>query len=149
MVKISEYQNVKMSNCEHFKMSECQIVKLSIKVSNCHNIKCHVLLECVNQPSTTIMYWFSVFFLLLQLKPFVGRESAIRYKIESVRIPKERVRLYSRGKYTGPDDIALVRTRERVVFVPGRIMPVKYLCILPSKIFWLSSSCFCAISSSI
>ena len=52
------------------------------------------------------------------------RQSAVRYEIESVRIPKERLKLYSRGEFLGADDIALVRTRKKVVFVPGRIMPV-------------------------
>ena len=58
-----------------------------------------------------------------------ARQSAVRYEIESVRIPKARLALYSRGEFAGTDDIALVRTRKKVVFVPGRIMPVREGCL--------------------
>ena len=40
--------HVKLSKCQIVKMSECKNVKLAIKLSNCHNIKCHVLSECVD-----------------------------------------------------------------------------------------------------
>ena len=48
----------------------------------------------------------------------------VEYEIESVRVPKERIAMYARKRLIGPDDIALVRTRESVVFITGKIMPV-------------------------
>ena len=32
--------------------------------------------------------------------------------------------MYKRGSFTGPDDVALIRTKKNVVFEPGRIVPV-------------------------
>jgi len=48
----------------------------------------------------------------------------VEYDIESVRVPKERIAMYARKSLIGPDDIALVRTRESVAFITGKIMPV-------------------------
>ena len=55
-------------------------------------------------------------------------KEVMTYKIESVRIPKERIEMYARHQFLGPDDIALVKTKERVVFKPGKIMPVYFPC---------------------
>jgi len=52
------------------------------------------------------------------------REGARYYGIESVRQPSERIALYSQGRISGPHDIALLRTDRRVIFEPGKIMPV-------------------------
>ena len=49
---------------------------------------------------------------------------AIPYQIESVRVPRERIAMYARMKTVGTDDIALIKTKTDVVFIPGKIMPV-------------------------
>jgi len=53
----------------------------------------------------------------------LGHE-AVKYNIESVRVPKERIAMYARGTFVGPDDIALLKLRETVSFIPGKIMTV-------------------------
>ena len=52
-------------------------------------------------------------------------DKASKYQVESIQKPAARIQLYKKGVYIGPDDIALVRTKSKVVFVPGRIMPVR------------------------
>ena len=47
-VKCQQYEVVKILKFQNVIMSKCKIVKMSIKLSNCHNIKCHVLSECVD-----------------------------------------------------------------------------------------------------
>ena len=44
---------------------QCQNVNQQL--SNCHNIKCHVCYQSVDQHSASIKCWFSVFFSLHQL----------------------------------------------------------------------------------
>jgi len=61
-------------------------------------------------------------FLGMMDRKFVNE--VVEYEIESVRVPKERIAMYARRSSVGPDDIALVRTTESVVFIPGKIMPV-------------------------
>ena len=39
---------LRMSKCQPNRQNGNQIVKMSIKLSNCHNIKCHVLSECAD-----------------------------------------------------------------------------------------------------
>ncbi len=39
--------SIKLSNCQSNCQNVNQLVKMSIKLSKCHNIKCHVLSECV------------------------------------------------------------------------------------------------------
>ena len=51
-------------------------------------------------------------------------ESAAEYKIESVRVPAGRIASYAKGLTQGTDDIALVKTQKKMVFIPGKIMPV-------------------------
>ena len=62
--------------------------------------------------------------IYLGLRDLKRIDEAVRYKIESVRFPKERIEMYARHQFFGPDDVALVKTRERVFFIPGKIMPV-------------------------
>ena len=66
--------------------------------------------------------------IYLGLRDQNHREEAVKYEIESVRVPKERIALYAAYQFTksafGPNDIALVKTREPVFFIPGKIMPV-------------------------
>ena len=50
----------------------------------------------------------------------------VTHEIQSVRVPRERIAMYARGETVGPHDIALVKTREKVVFIAGKIMPVGY-----------------------
>ena len=64
--------------------------------------------------------------IYLGLRDLKRIDEAVRYKIESVRFPKERIEMYARHQFSGPDDVALVRTRERVFFIPGKIMPVGF-----------------------
>ena len=64
-------------------------------------------------------------YLGLRDRSFV--EESVPYKIESVRVPKERIAMYARGETVGTDDIALVKTKESVVFIPGKVMTVSVL----------------------
>ena len=67
------------------------------------------------------------------------------YHIESVRQPKARIELIGKDgekAFQGPHDIALIRLKENVVFVPRKITPVcfyiqifKYL-IVNSFVTW-------------
>ena len=41
-------EKIKLSKCQSNCQYVNQIFKTSIKISNCHNIKCHVLSECVD-----------------------------------------------------------------------------------------------------
>ena len=41
-----------------------------------------------------------------------------------VRVPAERIKMYSKKVFVGPNDIALVKLRESVTLIPGRIAPV-------------------------
>ena len=66
---------------------------------------------------------YKIFFGLMDTKE--GRE-AIPYEIESVRVPKERIAMYARKKTAGTDDIALIRTKKSVIFIPGKTMPVGF-----------------------
>ena len=43
--------------------------------------------------------------------------------------------MYATKVFEGTDDIALVKTKERVVFIPGTIMPVSFKAITSSLIF--------------
>ena len=71
-------------------------VKMSIKLPNHHNIKCHVLSECVYQPSASIVSWFSVFFsfskvslfTLIQLKNVSCDELSIFYFWKHIEMQK-------------------------------------------------------------
>ena len=47
-----------------------------------------------------------------------------KYSIESVRVPKERIQLYKTGALAGPWDIALIRLRDSVPFIPHKVPPV-------------------------
>ena len=62
--------------------------------------------------------------IYLGLRDFTKGEEAIKYVIESVRVPKERIAMYARYQMEGPDDISLIKLKEHVVFIPGKIMPV-------------------------
>ena len=64
-----------------------------------------------------------IYILYLGLKDKTRPGDALRMDIESVRIPKERVEMYKRGRAAGPDDIALIKTRDHVAFT-NRINPV-------------------------
>ena len=66
---------------------------------------------------------YQIFFGQMDTKE--GRE-AILYEIESVRVPKERIARYAGEKIVGTDDMALVRTKTSVVFIPGKTMPVGF-----------------------
>ena len=51
-------------------------------------------------------------------------------QIDSVLQPKPRMDMYFNGTFAGPHDIALVRLAGRdVVFIPGKIVPVRSKCM--------------------
>ena len=52
-------------------------------------------------------------------------DNAAEYVIESVQIPEGRVKLYDREVVVGPDDVALVRTTQPIIFEENKIAPVK------------------------
>ena len=67
--------NVKCKECQHVTMEyvwrSAQIcwnlhlsVEISLDLSNCHNTKCHVLSEWVDQPSASLVYGISVFLIV-------------------------------------------------------------------------------------
>jgi len=60
----------------------------------------------------------------LGLRDIKRSDEAVKYNIESVRVPKERIAMYARGSVVGSDDIALLKLRETVDLIPGKIMPV-------------------------
>ena len=51
-------------------------------------------------------------------------KNSYEYEIESVRVPKERIQMYKKGSYVGSNDIALIKLKTNLVFVPNKIMPV-------------------------
>ena len=75
---------------------------------------------------------FGIFRIYLGLIDRVKLNQAIQYDIESVRVPKERIALYTKRKYKGTDDIALVKTKITVVFNLGKIMPVSFQSVEPN-----------------
>ena len=48
-----------------------------------------------------------------------------------VRVPAERIKMYSKKIFVGPNDIALVKLRESVTLIPGRIAPVAEILTSP------------------
>ena len=55
-----------------------------------------------------------------------------------IKVPRERIELYRKGKTVGSDDIALVKTSENIVFIPHKVVPVratKYCLIAFKNIF--------------
>ena len=60
----------------------------------------------------------------LGLRDRTRSDEAVKYNIESVRVPEERIAMYARGIVTGSDDIALLKLRETVDLIPEKIMPV-------------------------
>ena len=50
------------------------------------------------------------------------REQMIKYGIERIQLPEE----FSQMEFI--NDIALIKTREYISFIPGKIMPVRFLC---------------------
>ena len=47
------------------------------------------------------------------------------FKIQSVRVPKERINLYKKNILVGPFDIALIKLKTKVTFIENIITPVK------------------------
>ena len=66
---------------------------------------------------------YQIFFGLMDTK---DGANAIPYEIESVRVPKERIAMYARKETAGTDDLALIKTKKSVVFIPGKTMPVGF-----------------------
>ena len=66
-------------------------------------------------------------FIYLGLTDFKspGKEM-MKYKIESIQIPPERLCVLTSGY--GSNDIALLKTKRNINFVTGKIMPVSFLC---------------------
>ena len=63
-------------------------------------------------------------------------EEMMKYEIESIHIPPERL-------YVLTNDIALIKTKKNILFIPGKIMPVSFLCqIIPSNVFISSLDMF-------
>ena len=50
--------------------------------------------------------------------------NSYKYEIESERVPKERIEMYEVGDFVGPNDIALIKLKTNIVFIPNKIMPV-------------------------
>ena len=46
------------------------------------------------------------------------------YLVETVRQRKERIEIYSKNSSYGPYDLALLKLRNQIVFIPGKVMPV-------------------------
>ena len=78
-------------------------------------------------------------FIYLGLTDFKNPgEEMMKYEIESVRIPPERFYVQ-----VGSNDIALIKTKKNILFIPGKIMPVSFLCqIIPSNVFISSLDMF-------
>ena len=66
-------------------------------------------------------------FIYLGLTDFKspGKEM-MKYKIESIQIPPERLCVLTSGY--GSNDIALLKTKKNILFVAGNIMPVRFFC---------------------
>ena len=59
-------------------------------------------------------------------------------QIDKVLQPKPRMDMYFNGTFAGPHDIALVRLAGRdVVFIPGKIVPVRSKCMCTLVFFFL------------
>ena len=55
-------------------------------------------------------------------------KNSYRYEIESVRVPKERIKMYREEEsFIGSNDIALIKLKTKIVFIPNKIMPVSFL----------------------
>ena len=64
-------------------------------------------------------------FIYLGLTDFKNPgEEMMKYEIESIHIPPERLYLPDGG----PNDIALLKTKKNILFVAGNIMPVRFFC---------------------
>ena len=64
-------------------------------------------------------------FIYLGLKDFKNPgEEMMKYEIESIHIPPERLYLTD----ADPNDIALLKTKKNILFVAGNIMPVRFFC---------------------
>ena len=66
-------------------------------------------------------------FIYLGLTDFKNPgEEMMKYEIESIHIPPERLCVQTSGY--GSNDIALFKTKRHINFVTGKIMPVSFLC---------------------
>ena len=81
---------------------------------------------CINElhESPTHTYNGLPFHVYLGLRDKRLGHEAVKYNVQSVRVPKERIAMYASGSFVGPDDIALLKLRETVSFIPGIIMTV-------------------------
>ena len=52
-------------------------------------------------------------------------EDGFPYDMETVRQPRERIQRYEEGTGSGPDDIALIRTKQPITFIQDRVSPVR------------------------
>ena len=65
---------------------------------------------------------YQIFIGLMDTNHF---DNAAEYVIESVQIPEGRVKLYDQEVVVGPEDVALVRTTQPIIFEENKIAPVK------------------------
>ena len=78
------------------------------------------------------MFGIEYYSLLLIFRVYVGvvKQTDLKGKqlleIAKVFTPKERIEMYSQGGFHGTNDIALVKTKEPIIFVPGKVMPVRH-----------------------
>ena len=52
-------------------------------------------------------------------------EDGFPYDMETVRQPRERIQRYEEGNDGGPDDIALIRTKQPITFIQDKVSPVR------------------------
>ena len=80
-----------------------------------------------------VSFFFRVILGLTNRSPQILRQQydhGYYRQIDKVLQPKPRMDMYFNGTFTGPHDIALVRLAGRdVVFIPGKIVPVRSKCM--------------------
>ena len=81
----------------------------------------HKFKSAINNLFQYYNYCFSV---ILGLRNSDKPDEGKIYGIVSVRVPEERIGLYTRRKYMGPWDIALIKLDRQVVFIENLIAPV-------------------------
>ena len=52
-------------------------------------------------------------------------EDGFPYDMETVRQPRERIQRYEEGTGSGPDDIALIRTKQPITFIQDKVSLVR------------------------
>ena len=67
------------------------------------------------------LFFFRVYVGIVKQTDLKGKQLL---EIAKVFTPKERIEMYSQGEFHGTNDIALVKTKETIIFVLGKVTPV-------------------------